>query len=99
MDKCGTVNAQHGHSIILSLQKADGSCCSAWACCGLTKELLQNPMAMVALYANKRVAAKPYGDGDLTVICATNRVENEQDWKGVQFVSTAAVLIICKLLT
>ena len=27
-----TVNTQHGQSIILSLQKADGSCCSAWAC-------------------------------------------------------------------
>ena len=26
-----TVNTQHVQSIILSLQKADGSCCSAWA--------------------------------------------------------------------
>ena len=42
-----TVNTQHGQSIILSLQKADGSCCGAWACGMLTKELLQNPMAMV----------------------------------------------------
>ena len=42
-----TVNTQHGQSIILSLQKADGSCCSAWACDMLTKGLLQNPMAMV----------------------------------------------------
>ena len=48
-------------------------------------------------YANERVAVKPYGDGDLTVICMTNRVENEQDWKSVQFISTAAVLINCKL--
>ena len=42
-----TVNTQHGQSIILFLQKADGSCCSAWACGLLTKELLQNPKAMV----------------------------------------------------
>ena len=49
-------------------------------------------------YANERVAAKPYGDGDITVICATNRVENEQDWKSVQFISTAAVLINCKII-
>ena len=32
-----TVNTHHGQSIILSLQKADGSCCSAWACGMLTK--------------------------------------------------------------
>ena len=43
-----TVNTQHGQSIILSLQKADGSCCSAWACGMLTKELMQNPMVMVS---------------------------------------------------
>ena len=55
-----TVNTQHGQSVILSLQKADGSSCSIWACGMLTKELLQ-------------------------------------DWKSVQFVSTATVLIICKL--
>ena len=42
-----TVNTQHGTSIILPLQKADGSCCSAWACGMLVKELLQNPMVMV----------------------------------------------------
>ena len=42
-----TVNTQHGQSIILSPQKSDGSCCSAWACGMLTKELLQNPMVMV----------------------------------------------------
>ena len=42
-----TVNTQHGQSIILSLQKAYVSCCSAWACGMLTKELLQNPMVMV----------------------------------------------------
>ena len=33
-----TVNTEHGQSIILSFQKADGSCCSAWACGMLTKE-------------------------------------------------------------
>ena len=55
-----TVNTQHRQSVILSLQKADGSSCSIWACGMLTKELLQ-------------------------------------DWKSVQFVSTATVLIICKL--
>ena len=32
-----TVNAQYGQSVILSLQKADGSSCSAWACGVLTK--------------------------------------------------------------
>ena len=52
-----TVNTQHGQSIILSLQKADGSCCSAWACGMLTKELLQNPMAM----ANSRLFVRPTG--------------------------------------
>ena len=43
-----TVNTQHGQSVILSLQKADGSSCSAWACGMLSKELLQNPMIMVS---------------------------------------------------
>ena len=42
-----TVNTQHGQSVILSLQKADGSSCSVWTCGMLTKELLQNPMMMV----------------------------------------------------
>ena len=42
------VNTQHGQSVILSLQKADGSSCSAWACGMLSKELLQNPMIMVS---------------------------------------------------
>ena len=42
-----TVNTQHGQSVIMSLQKADGSRCSAWVCGMLTKELLQNPMTMV----------------------------------------------------
>ena len=48
-------------------------------------------------YVDERVAAKPYDDGELAVICTTNSVENQQDWKSVQFISTAAVLIICKL--
>ena len=42
-----TVNTKHGQSVILSLQKADGSSCSAWACGMLSTELLQNPMIMV----------------------------------------------------
>ena len=33
-----TVNTQHGQSVILSLQKADGSSCGAWACGMLTKK-------------------------------------------------------------
>ena len=43
-----TVNTQHGQSAVLSLQKADGSSCSVWACGMLAKELLQNPMMMVS---------------------------------------------------
>ena len=43
-----TVNTQHGQSVILSLQKDDGSSCSAWACGMLSTELLQNPMIMVS---------------------------------------------------
>ena len=41
-----TVNTQHGQSVILSLQKADGSSCSVLACDMLSTELLQNPMIM-----------------------------------------------------
>ena len=43
-----TVNTQYGQSVVLSLQKADGSNCSVWACGMLMKELLQNPMMMVS---------------------------------------------------
>ena len=43
-----TVNTSHGQSVILSLQKADGSSCSAWACGMLSTELIQNPMVMVS---------------------------------------------------
>ena len=43
-----TVNTQHGQSVILSLQKADGSSCSAWACGMPSTELLQNPIVMVS---------------------------------------------------
>ena len=43
-----TVNTQHGQSVILSLQKADGLSCSAWACGMLTTKLLQDPMVMVS---------------------------------------------------
>ena len=42
-----TVNTQHGQLIILSLQKAEGSTCSVWACGMLRKDLLQNPMMMM----------------------------------------------------
>ena len=52
-----TVNTQHGQSNILSLQKADGSCCSAWSWGMHTKELLQNPMVMV----NSRLFVRPKG--------------------------------------
>ena len=45
-------------------------------------------------YANERGEAKLYDDGELTVICVVNWTENEQDWKSVQFISTAAVLIV-----
>ena len=57
-----TVNTQHGQSVILSLQKADGSSCSVWTCGMLAKELLQNPD----------------DDGELTVVCIVNWIENEQ---------------------
>ena len=52
-----SVTNQHGQSIILSLQKANRSCCSAWACGMLTKELLQNHMAMVT----SRLFVRPTG--------------------------------------
>ena len=42
------VNTHHGKSVVLSLQKADGSCCNACASGMLAKELLQNPMMMVS---------------------------------------------------
>ena len=43
-----TFNTQHGQSVIQSLQRADGSSLSAWACGMLSTELLQNPMVMVS---------------------------------------------------
>ena len=58
-----TVNTQHGQSVILSLRKAVGSSCSAWAC-GMLVE---------------RVAAEPYDDGELTINCVFNWSETEQD--------------------
>ena len=48
-----TLNTRHGQSVILSLQKADGSNCSAWACGMLTKELQQKHMAMVICVENE----------------------------------------------
>ena len=50
------INTQHRPSIILSLQKDDGSCCSALACGMLTKELIQNPMVL-----NSRLFVRPIG--------------------------------------
>ena len=41
-------------------------------------------------HVDERVIAYPNGEG-LSVICTTNRAENQQDWKGIQFISTAAV--------
>ena len=74
-----TVNTQHGQSIIRSLQKADGSCCSGWACAMLTKELLQNPMAMMT----SRLFVQPTGSKTSKI----GRVYNS--------LSTVAVLINC----
>ena len=42
-------------------------------------------------YADKRVAAEPYDDGELAVICVVNWTKNEQDWLSVQFISAATV--------
>ena len=42
-----TVNTQHGQSTVVSLQREDGSCCTAWACGMLSTELLLNPMLLV----------------------------------------------------
>ena len=50
-------------------------------------------------YDNERVAAEPYDDGELTVICGVNWTENEQDWSGVQFISTATVLSVKLILS
>ena len=47
-------------------------------------------------YVSERVAAEPCDNGELTIICAVNWTENEQDWKSVQFISTATV-VICRL--
>ena len=47
-------------------------------------------------YVGERVAAEPYDDGELTVVCAVNCIENDQDWLSVQFIPAATVLI-CNL--
>ena len=57
------VNTQHGQSVILSLQKAERSSSSAWACGMLTKELLQNPMMMVS----SRLFVLPAGQKTSTI--------------------------------
>ena len=41
------VHTQHGQAVVLSLQKEDGTGCTAWACGVLSAELLGNPMLMV----------------------------------------------------
>ena len=38
----------HGQSVVLSLQKEDGTCKTVWACGMLTAELLANPMLTVS---------------------------------------------------
>ena len=43
-----TLNTQHGQTVILSLQNADESSCSVWACGMLSTELLKKPMVMVS---------------------------------------------------
>ena len=63
----------------------------------LSKKLMDFAVVLGHVVCNERVAAKPYVNGDLTIICSTYRVENELDWKSVQFILTAVVLIICKL--
>ena len=42
-----TVNTQHGQFTVLSLQREDVSCCTAWDCGMLSTELLLNPMLLV----------------------------------------------------
>ena len=37
----------HGQAVVLSLQKEDGTGCTAWACGTLSAELLGNPMLVV----------------------------------------------------
>ena len=44
-------------------------------------------------YVDKRVTAKPC-DPEPAIVCTTNRTANEQGWKDIQFVSTAAVVMI-----
>ena len=41
------VNTHHGQSVVLSLQKEDGTCKTVRACGMLTAELLGNPMMTV----------------------------------------------------
>ena len=57
-----TVNTQHGQSVILSLQEADGSSYSDWACGMLSKEL----------------STKSNDNGKLAAVCTGYWKENEQ---------------------
>ena len=41
------VHTHHGQSVVLSLQKEDGTCKTAWVCGMLSAELLANPMLTV----------------------------------------------------
>ena len=52
-------------------------------------------------YVDENVTAKSYG-AEVVIACTTNRIENEQGWKDIQFVSTATLLMtlltICKFV-
>ena len=45
-------------------------------------------------YADERVAAKPYDDRELTVICVVNWTENEQDWKCTIHINYYTIFVI-----
>ena len=49
VDALKWTNLEEGQSTALSLQREDGSCCTAWACGMLSTELLLNPMLLVNL--------------------------------------------------
>ena len=47
MSTTKVVHTQHGQAVVLSLQKEDGTDCTAWVCGMLSAELLGNSMLMV----------------------------------------------------
>ena len=59
------VNTHHGQSVVLSLQKEDGTCKTVWACGMLTAELLGNQMMTVNsnifVVATGEKTSKSYG--------------------------------------